>query len=228
MVGREEPVLVLEKVSLFSPERIYLSDLNLTVFAGEFLGILGRSGSGKSTVLRFILDLPFPSSWTKKGRILLFGKNKKEIPPRWVQPVFQDPILGFNPIWTLEKSLREPLLLFGEEEYYESLLDKWIPILGLQDKDLKRLPSLFSGGELQRLALLRALICRPKLLLLDEATSALDPLLNFQVLSALKEYQQSEGVTILWVTHNVKSARKFCSRILEMEEWNRIPSGSRF
>ncbi|TGK09776.1 ATP-binding cassette domain-containing protein [Leptospira selangorensis] len=220
MSEKKETIIVMEEVSLSSSERTYLSRVNLKVEAGEFLGILGRSGSGKSTLLRLLLDLPIPSSWKKTGNIRLFGKSKKEIPARWIQPVFQDPVLGFNPIWTLEKSLREPLQLFKEENLYESLLEKWIPILGLEGKDRNRLPSFFSGGELQRFSLLRALLCRPKILCLDEATSALDPILNHQVLQALSDLNKKEGVTILWVTHNIKSANKFCSRIIEMESLN--------
>lgn len=220
MSEKKEHIIVLEEVSLSSSERTYMSGVNLQVEAGEFLGILGRSGSGKSTLLRLLLDLPIPSSWKKTGNIRIFGKSKKEIPSRWIQPVFQDPVLGFNPIWTLEKSLREPLQLFKEENLYGSLLEKWIPILGLESKDRNRLPSFFSGGELQRFSLLRALLCSPKILCLDEATSALDPILNHQVLQALSDLNKKEGVTILWVTHNIKSANKFCSRIVEMEELN--------
>ncbi|TGK06664.1 ATP-binding cassette domain-containing protein [Leptospira semungkisensis] len=216
MIRKEEPILVLEDVSLFSSERTYLSQINLEVNSGEFLGILGRSGSGKSTLLRYILDLPFPSSWKKTGRVRFFGKEKKEIPARWIQPVFQDPVLGFNPTWTIEKSLREPLRLFKEEERFETLLEKWNPILGLEGKDRNRLPSSFSGGELQRYSLMRSLLCEPKILLLDEATSALDPLINEQVLTALADLNRKEGTTILWVTHNVKSAKRFCSRTFEI------------
>ncbi|TGK02660.1 ATP-binding cassette domain-containing protein [Leptospira langatensis] len=216
MIRKEEPILVLEDVSLFSAERTYLSKIDLKVSSGEFLGILGRSGSGKSTLLRYILDLPFPSSWKKTGRVLFFGKEKKEIPARWIQPVFQDPVLGFNPTWTVEKSLREPLRLFKEEERFASLLEKWNPILDLDGKNRDRLPASFSGGELQRFSLLRALLCEPKILLLDEATSALDPLLNEQVLEALSDLNRKEGTTILWVTHNVRSAKKFCSRTFEI------------
>ncbi|EMK01450.1 ATP-binding cassette domain-containing protein [Leptospira sp. B5-022] len=226
MSEKKEPIIVLEEVSLTSSERTYLSGVNLQVKAGEFLGILGRSGSGKSTLLRLILDLPLPSSWKKTGRIRIFGKSKQEVPAKWIQPVFQDPVLGFNPIWTLEKSLREPLQLFKEENLYESLLEKWLPLLSLEAKDRNRLPSFFSGGELQRFSLLRALLCRPKILCLDEATSALDPILNHQVLQALSELNKKEGVTILWVTHNVKSAGKFCSRVLELEKLSRIPIDS--
>ncbi|TGL60526.1 ATP-binding cassette domain-containing protein [Leptospira sarikeiensis] len=222
MSEKKDPILVLTQVSLISPERTYLSKLDLQVESGEFLGILGRSGSGKSTLLRLILDLPLSGSWKKTGSIKVFGKDKKDIPARWIQPVFQDPLLGFDPIWTVEKSLREPLRLFKEEDLYDSLLQKWIPILGLEGKDRNRLPSFFSGGELQRFSLLRALLCRPKILCLDEATSALDPILNFQVLEALSDLNKKEGTTILWVTHNTKSAKRFCSRIVEMEELNSI------
>lgn len=221
MTGKEEPILELENLFLSSPERTFLSDVSLRVFAGEFLGILGRSGSGKSTLLRCILDLPLPSSWRKKGKILLFGKEKKELPPKWIQPVFQDPILGFNPTWTIERSLSEPLRLFGEMEYYENLLQKWLPVLGLSGKDRRGKPGDFSGGELQRFALLRALLCRPKLLLMDEATSALDPILSLQILEELKKRQSEEGFTVLWVTHHRRLAQKFCSRILEMETLDR-------
>ncbi|GBF40299.1 ABC transporter ATP-binding protein [Leptospira johnsonii] len=226
MSEKKEPIIVLEGVSLSSSERTYLSGVNLQVEAGEFLGILGRSGSGKSTLLRLILDLPLPSSWKKTGSIRIFGKSKKEIPARWIQPVFQDPVLVFNPLWTVERSLREPLQLFKEENLYESLLEKWLPILGLEGKDRNRLPSFFSGGELQRFSLLRALLCRPKILCLDEATSALDPILNHQVLQSLLDLNQKEGVTILWVTHNIKSANKFCSRIVEIESLNSISASA--
>ncbi|EQA38015.1 ABC transporter, ATP-binding protein [Leptospira inadai serovar Lyme str. 10] len=217
--------LEVKGVSLRSPDKTFLSDIFLRVDAGEFLAILGRSGSGKSTLLRVLLGLPFPSSWLLDGTVRFFGKKKSFHPARTIQPVFQDSASSFNPVWTMEASLSEPLRLFREENEYSSLLQKWLPVLGLEEKDRNRLPSSFSGGELQRFALLRALVCRPKILLLDEATSALDPILNSEVLSALSRLRKEEGTTILWVTHNVKSASKFCTRIGVMDAGKLVEEG---
>ncbi|TGK22258.1 ATP-binding cassette domain-containing protein [Leptospira fluminis] len=213
-------------LSIKTTEKTLVQDVSLRIPKGEFYALLGRSGSGKSTFLKGILGLPFPSSWKLDGSIRFFGRPKSTFPPRDIQPVFQDPVLSFNPTWTLEKSLSEPLRIFQEENTYETSVRHWLPVLGLEGKDRNRLPSFFSGGELQRFALLRALLCRPKILLLDEATSALDPILNSEILSALSELRGKEGVTILWVTHNIKSAFKYCSRIGVMERGRIVEEGT--
>ncbi|PJZ69111.1 ABC transporter ATP-binding protein [Leptospira perolatii] len=219
-----ELAIKVKELSIENSKRKLLDSVNLDLKKGDFLAIFGRSGSGKSTLIKALLGIPFPSNWKSSGSIYYFGREN--ISPKLVQPVFQDPIGSFDPLWSLEKSLREPLLLLKEEDQYEVLLDKWIPILGLLGRDLKRNASSFSGGELQRFALLRALLVRPKIFLLDEATSALDPILRNDVVSELSKLSRNAGASILWVTHNVRTALTYCSRIAVMESGSLIEEGT--
>ena len=184
-----------------------LSNINFSVEAGEFVAIMGESGSGKTTMLNILAALDTPTS----GEIFLDGTSFSNIKEKQRAAfrrnnlgfVFQDFNLLDN--FSLEDNILLPLVLAGTD--YDTMQQKLAPIaasLGITDL-LKKYPYEVSGGQKQRTAVARALITSPKLLLADEPTGALDSKASVKLLNKFEEINKS-GQTILMVTHSVKAA----------------------
>ena len=184
-----------------------LSNINFSVEAGEFVAIMGESGSGKTTMLNILAALDTPTS----GEIFLDGTSFSNIKEKQRAAfrrnnlgfVFQDFNLLDN--FSLEDNILLPLVLTGTD--YDTMQQKLAPIaasLGITDL-LKKYPYEVSGGQKQRTAVARALITSPKLLLADEPTGALDSKASVKLLNKFEEINKS-GQTILMVTHSVKAA----------------------
>ena len=184
-----------------------LSNINFSVEAGEFVAIMGESGSGKTTMLNILAALDTPTS----GEIFLDGTSFSNIKEKQraafrrnnVGFVFQDFNLLDN--FSLEDNILLPLVLAGTD--YDTMQQRLAPIaasLGITDL-LKKYPYEVSGGQKQRTAVARALITSPKLLLADEPTGALDSKASVKLLNKFEEINKS-GQTILMVTHSVKAA----------------------
>ncbi|TGK29598.1 ATP-binding cassette domain-containing protein [Leptospira yasudae] len=219
--------LEVRRLNLQFGSRTILDSVSFEVEPGSILGILGRSGSGKTSLFRMILGIPTSKDFEQSGSIFFFGKERKEIPIHQLQPVFQDPSATFNPTWSLEKALKEPLRILGGEiakrgeESFADLLESF----QLANKDLSRNVLSFSGGELQRAAILRALLAEPKILFLDEALGALDPILLNEVLIFLKRIAQERKITILLITHSLRTAKQFCDQIGILEKGKLLDFG---
>ncbi|EMJ91912.1 ABC transporter ATP-binding protein [Leptospira alstonii] len=219
--------LEIRRLSLQLDRRTILDSVSFEVEPGTILGILGRSGSGKTSLFRAILGVPAVKNSKQSGSIFIFGKDRKKIPVHELQPVFQDPVGSFNPTWSLEKALREPLRILGGEiaKRGEGSFQDLLQSFQLSDKNLNRNVLSFSGGELQRAAILRALLTEPKILLLDEALGALDPILLNEVLFLLKRISREKKITILLITHSFRTAKKFCDQIGILEEGKLLDFG---
>ncbi|MBM9502698.1 ATP-binding cassette domain-containing protein [Leptospira sp. 201903071] len=222
-----EKAIEIRGLNLQFEERIILDSISIEVAPGKILGILGRSGSGKTSLFRSLLGVPTFKNVELRGSIFFFGKSRGEIPIHLLQPVFQDSVSSFNPSWSLERALKEPLRILGgevakrgEESFYEFLHS-----FQLSGKDLNRNVLSFSGGELQRASILRALLTEPKVLFLDEALGALDPILLNEVLLFLKKITREKKLTILLITHNLRTARKFCDQIGILEKGKLLDFG---
>jgi len=194
-----------------------VKDVNINVFEGETLGLLGDSGSGKTTVGQIITGLIQPTS----GRILYKGKEIKFPVKRslrkQIQILFQHPEISFNPELPIIKSMEEPYKLYRPGSSKNDII-KDIEKLGLKEKHLYRKPRELSGGELQRLALSRILALEPKLIILDEATSMLDVISQAQIAALLKTYQKENNTAYIFITHNKALADIVCNRIYRIDK----------
>ena len=195
-----------------------LSNINFSVEAGEFVAIMGESGSGKSTMLNILAALDTPTS----GEVFLDGVNFSNIKEK-ERAAFRRNNLGFVfqdfnllDTFTLEDNILLPLVL--SQTKYDEMQKRLQPIaksLGI-DSLLKKYPYEVSGGQKQRAAVARALITNPKLLLADEPTGALDSKASVKLLDQFEEINR-KGQTILMVTHSVKAA-SHASRVLFIKD----------
>jgi len=190
-------------------------DASFSVKPGECYGIVGESGSGKSTILRAMCGLN--PNWT--GTIEINGKPQTQYRPksfyRTVQMVFQDPYSSLHPRHTIDRTLSEPLSIFGldrPEERIRTALEQ----VGLRAGFRFRYPHQLSGGQRQRVAIARAIILEPSILLLDEPTSALDVSIQAEVLNLLKELLVGSGLTMILVSHNLAVVAHMCQRVAVM------------
>lgn len=194
-----------------------VSNVSLHIGPGETVGLLGESGSGKSTLGQMLVGLVKPDS----GRILRDGKPLcyplKGQARQDIQILFQHPEVSFNPVLPLISSMREPYRLCGKDDSEAAILAD-IERFGLHREHLYRTPRELSGGELQRAALSRILVLKPKLIVLDEPTSMLDVISQAQIIHFLLEYQKEHMTSYLFITHNPVLANRVCSRIYEMHE----------
>lgn len=225
-----EPVLRAENLSklyvstsLFKGTREVraVDGIQLQLYKGQTLGIVGESGSGKSTAARCVARLIDPTG----GKILLDGAdiahmNERQLHPhrRRIQVVFQDPYRSLNPRRTIGQSIIEGPLNYGISKA-EALAraHSLLKTVGIDANALERYPHQFSGGQRQRLAIARALAMEPEILVADEAVSALDVSVQAQVLDLLERIRDQFGISILFITHDLRVAARLCDRIAVMQ-----------
>ncbi|MGN9815292.1 ABC transporter ATP-binding protein [Streptomyces sp. SD11] len=195
-----------------------LHGVSLSVAPGETVGIIGETGSGKSTFARTVLGLVRASA----GRIVIGGEDVGAYGGRqWrrlrrrgiVQYVFQDPLRSLDPDLTVEESLIEPLLIQGVARQEATARARtFLARVQLSEELLDRLPGELSGGQRQRVAVARALVTEPKLIILDEPVSALDSANRVQILQILKDLRAA-GVALVFISHDLGSVAGVADRI---------------
>lgn len=195
--------------------------IDLTVYPGETLGIVGESGCGKSTTGRSILRLLEPTA----GEVLFQGKDLAKLPKeemrqmrKDLQMIFQDPYASLNPRMTIKQILMESLMVhnIGTKEERENTIEEIIQIVGLRKEHLNRHPHDFSGGQRQRIGIARALVVKPKLIIADEPVSALDVSIQSQVLNLLKDLKKEFNLTLMFISHDLSVVKHLCDRIAVM------------
>ncbi len=188
-----------------------LEGVGLSLNRGETVGIVGGSGAGKTTLALILCGLLRPDRgevWFRGAKV---GPRSKGSLHRFVQMVWQHPETAFNPRWKLMRSLKEPLVIH-HLPVTPGLLESRLDQVDLDPEVLDRRPRQLSGGELQRLALARALILDPDVIILDEPTSMLDALTQAQVIGMLRDIQRKTGVAYLLISHDRELVRIFSHR----------------
>lgn len=197
-----------------SRDIVALEDINLRIEDGEIFGIIGLSGAGKSTLVRCINLLEKPTS----GNVILDGKNITTLSGKELLKLRQSIGMIFQGFNLLEqrnllKNVCFPMEIAGiDKKQARKRAKELLEIVGLGDR-AESYPSQLSGGQKQRVAIARALATNPQYLLCDEATSALDPNTTRSILELLKEINESMGVTVIVITHEMKVIDQICDRV---------------
>lgn len=223
------PYLVTYRLKKKYNRSFTLEDISFILFEGETVALVGQSGSGKSTIAKIIMGLDPPDD----GKILLEEKPLPAKRPkdfyRKVQMIFQNPYDAVSRRMTVREVLTEPLVVqkAGNTGEFEEKAKKVLQEVGLPDSEdfLESYPHSLSGGELQRLAIARALILDPKLLIADEPTSALDALVQARILKMLMSLQEQRGLGMLFITHDIALARKIADRIIVIRDGRLVEQG---
>ncbi|MEM1168789.1 MAG: ABC transporter ATP-binding protein [Cyanobacteria bacterium P01_H01_bin.35] len=206
--------------------------VNLNLFSGEILGLVGESGCGKSTLSRTILQLIKPTS----GSVTFQGTDLTTLSSSALQPyrremqmIFQDPLACLNPMMTVNQIIADPLFIhnLASTEEAKIKVEEMLEKVGLTPvaEYGNRYPSELSGGQQQRVAIARALITNPKLVICDEPVSMLDATIQTQVLELMLQLKQELNLTYLFITHDLWVARFICDRIAVMNSGKIVEQG---
>lgn len=210
-----------------------VDDVSLTLWAGRTTALVGESGSGKSTLARLLMGLYRPTS----GEILLDGQPVHLRGRSWrkqytssVQMIFQDPFSSLNPLHTVRYQLARPLRNHRSRNNRQDLdeeLHRLLDTVQLSpaQRYLDKHPHELSGGQRQRVAVARALASHPRVLLADEPVSMLDVSIRLQLLNLLADLQRTQSLAILYVTHDIASARYFSEDIAVMYAAEAVEGG---
>ena len=181
-----------------------LHDVTFDVRHGEILGLVGESGTGKSTLARTILGMVKPD----RGEVIHYTKRP--------QMIFQDPYSSLNPAYPVSWALEEPLRIFG----------KYGPRVELPEECLEAKPDELSGGQRQRVSIAAALIQRPRFLIADEPVSALDVTIQAQILKLLKNLRDELDLSYLFISHDLNVVYQLCDRVLVMKQGRIVEQGT--
>lgn len=212
-----------------NPDGWILQNLNLTIPTELSVGIVGESGSGKSTLVRLLCGLLQP----ERGTVIHAGRSVEE----WLreqpaafrrrsQIVFQDPSSSFDPRMTLRRSLSEPVRSLEGRSPSSAELEDGLSNVGLTLSILDRYPHQVSGGQLQRIAIARALSVNPTHLFADEPTSALDVSVQSQVLNVLLDLRDRKQLSLIMVAHDLLLVSRVCDHLIVMKDGAIIETGA--
>lgn len=211
------------KHSLFSKGQekvIALDKVNLEIEKGEIFGLVGQSGSGKTTAGRLLVKLEEPTSGTLKlngNAINKLSGNALKAYRSKVQMIFQDPYQSLNPHLSIAETILEPLIVhkMGSMEWARQKVVDTLEVVGLSPGEAfyQRYPHQLSGGQRQRVAIARAVVLGPQFVVADEPTSMLDATIAIQLFQLLTKIRKKYDMTFLFITHNLAAAKYLCDRI---------------
>ncbi|HRP29956.1 MAG TPA: ATP-binding cassette domain-containing protein [Burkholderiaceae bacterium] len=194
--------------------------LSFGIARGTTLALVGESGCGKSTVARMLVGLYAPTSgsvhFDGEDSAKTLASSRAAALRRRMQMIFQDPYASLNPRWTVRDIVSEPMqehALFKTKNELEARVGELLQSVGLTAADMAKYPHQFSGGQRQRISIARALATQPEFLVCDEPTSALDVSVQAQVLNIMKDLQRAQGLTYLFISHNLAVVRHVSDRV---------------
>ena len=199
-----------------------VDDVSFSIKKGTTLAIVGESGSGKSTVANMVLKLlePTAGTVTYDGKDISGFKGKELLDfRRHVQPVFQNPYGSLDPMYSIYRSIEEPLRIhgIGDKKSRAKRVRELIDMVKLPESVMSRYPNELSGGQRQRIAIARAMALDPDVIVCDEAVSALDVLVQDQVLCLLNDLQAEKGLSYLFITHDLAVVRQIADEVVVMQ-----------
>ncbi|MCI8817617.1 MAG: ABC transporter ATP-binding protein [Oscillibacter sp.] len=193
-----------------------LHDVTFDVRHGEILGLVGESGTGKSTLARTILGMVKPD----RGEVVHYTKRP--------QMIFQDPYSSLNPFYSVEWTLEEPLRVYGKygREERKRRVREMLERVELPPECLEARPAELSGGQRQRVSIAAALIRRPRFLIADEPVSALDVTIQAQILDLLRSLRRELDLSYLFISHDLNVVYQLCDRVLVMKRGRIVEQGT--
>ncbi len=205
-----------------------VNKVDMTIRAGETLGIVGESGSGKTTVALAVLRL-----LKSQGQITFDGQEIQKYSTKQMRPlrkdiqiVFQDPFGSLSPRMTVEQIIAEGLAVHDLPGNQQQMVTDIIQEVGLDPDMRERYPHEFSGGQRQRIAIARAMVLRPKLVVLDEPTSALDMTVQTQIVDLLRDLQDKHQLSYLFISHDLRVVRALSHKVMVMKDGDIVEAGT--
>ncbi|MBW6495478.1 MAG: ATP-binding cassette domain-containing protein [Burkholderiaceae bacterium] len=197
-----------------------VDEISFSIRRGETLALVGESGCGKSTVARMLVGLYTPNSgsisFDGKDLVTELSSERSAALRRRMQMIFQDPYASLNPRWTVSQIVAEPIWvhqLMSARGDVDQRVCQLLEHVGLAGGDAEKFPHQFSGGQRQRISIARALASQPEFLVCDEPTSALDVSVQAQVLNLMRKLQRDDGLTYLFISHNLAVVHHVSDRI---------------
>ena len=237
MKQKVKETLNIENLNVQLKKKNIIKNVNIKIFDGEIVGLVGESGCGKSiTALSIIKLIDENVMKITSGKILFNNKNLlsksdqflRNIRGKEISMIFQEPMTSLNPVFTIGSQINEVLLIhenLGKKAATERTIDL-LKKVGIPSPhiSINKYPHQLSGGQRQRVMIAMALACSPKLLIADEPTTALDVIVQAQILKIIKSLKKEYNMSVLLITHDLGLVQDFCDRVYVMYDGKIIES----